>query len=91
MDGLHPLRMKALPPPAVKLTPRESEIIEAILGAASNKAIALRLGISEQSVKNRLTSLYKKIGVGNRLELVLVLMKPSGESQFPIFSPGTVP
>lgn len=70
--------MKALPPPAVKLTPRESEIVQAVLGAASNRAIAERLGISEQSVKNRLTSLYKKIGVGNRLELVLVLLKQSG-------------
>ena len=67
--------MQALPPKAVKLTPRESDIITAILGAASNKAIAERLGISEQSVKNRLTSLYKKLGVGNRVELVLVLMK----------------
>lgn len=67
--------MKALPPSAVTLTPREREIAEAILGAASNKAIAERLGISEQSVKNRLTSLYKKIGVASRLELVLVLMK----------------
>lgn len=70
--------MKALPPPAVKLTPRESEIVQAVLDAASNRAIAERLGISEQSVKNRLTSLYKKIGVGNRLELVLVLLKQSG-------------
>jgi DNA-binding NarL/FixJ family response regulator len=59
----------------VKITPREREIIDAILSAASNRAIAERLGISEQSVKNRLTSLYKKLGVGNRLELVLVLMK----------------
>jgi len=67
--------MKTLPPPAVKVTPREQEIIDALLAAASNKAIAERLGISEQSVKNRLTSLYKKLGVGNRVELVLVLMK----------------
>lgn len=67
--------MKTLPPPAVKVTPREQEIINALLAAASNKVIAERLGISEQSVKNRLTSLYKKLGVGNRVELVLVLMK----------------
>jgi DNA-binding NarL/FixJ family response regulator len=58
----------------VKLTPREREIIDAIFSAASNRAIAQRLGISEQSVKNRLTGLYKKLGVGNRLELVLILM-----------------
>jgi len=60
---------------AAALTPREREIAEAVLGAASNKAIAKRLGISEQSVKNRLTTLYRKIGVGSRLELVLLLMK----------------
>ena len=49
--------------------------MDAILGAASNRAIAERLGISEQSVKNRLTGLYRKLGVGNRVELVLALMK----------------
>lgn len=56
------------------LTPREREIVEAMMTAASNKAIAARLGISEQSVKNRLTSLYRKLGVSSRLELVLRLM-----------------
>lgn len=66
--------MKAIPPAAVKLTPREQGIITAILSAASNRAIGERLGISEQSVKNRLSSLYRKIGVVNRVELVLVLM-----------------
>lgn len=67
--------MRGLPPPVVKLTPREREIIDAILGAASNRAIAQRLGISEQSVKNRLTNVYRKLGVGNRVELILVLMR----------------
>ena len=66
--------MRGLPPPVARLTPREREIIDAILGAASNRVIAERLGISEQSVKNRLTGLYKKLGVGNRVELILVLM-----------------
>ncbi len=57
-----------------RLTPREREIVEAMLTAASNKEIAARLGITEQSVKNRLTSLYRKLGVTSRLELVLKLM-----------------
>lgn len=42
--------------------------------AASNKEIASRLGISEQSVKNRLTALYRRLGVSSRLELVIRLM-----------------
>lgn len=56
------------------LTPREREIVDAMLTAASNKAIADRLGITEQSVKNRLTTLYRKMGVANRVELVIKLM-----------------
>jgi DNA-binding NarL/FixJ family response regulator len=56
------------------LTPREREIVEAMMTAASNKAIAHRLGLTEQSVKNRLTALYRKLGVSNRLELVIKLM-----------------
>lgn len=67
--------MKDVPPPVARITPRERDIIDAVLDAASNRAIALRLGISEQSVKNRLSGLYKKLGVGNRVELILVLMK----------------
>lgn len=56
------------------LTPRERDIVEAMMAADSNKAIAARLGISEQSVKNRLTALYRKLGVTTRLELVVRLM-----------------
>lgn len=70
--------MDGVPPSAVKITPREREIIEAVLNAASNRTIAERLGISEQSVKNRLTGLYKKLGVGNRVALVLALAKGVG-------------
>ena len=57
----------------VKLTPREEAIARLILSARSNKAIADELGISEQSVKNRLTLLYRKLGVSSRLQLMHVL------------------
>ncbi len=59
-----------------KLTQRERDIAELILTGAANKTIADRLGITEQSVKNRLTALYRKFGVGSRLELVVRLMEP---------------
>ena len=59
----------------MKLTPREQAIVEGILTAQSNKAIADELGITEQSVKNRLTQLYRKIGVNSRLQLMRVMIK----------------
>lgn len=63
-------------PGSKPLTPREREIVEAMMTAAPNKAIAARLGITEQSVRNRLTALYRKLGVKSRLELVVALTKP---------------
>jgi len=56
------------------LTPRERSIVDLILAGAANKAIAATLGLSEQSVKNRLTMLYRKCRVGSRLELVVKLL-----------------
>ena len=66
--------MTSVPPRTVKLAPREAEIVEAILTAASNKAIAAKLGLTEQTVKNRLTRLYRKLGVTTRLELALLVV-----------------
>ena len=56
------------------LTPREREIVAAMMTAASNRTIASKLGITEQSVKNRLTALYRKFSVRNRLALVVTLL-----------------
>ena len=58
----------------IALTPREEEIVRAVLAAKTNKDIAQELGISEQSVKNRLTKLYRKFGVTSRLQLMRLLL-----------------
>ena len=63
------------PSKTVKLTPREREIIRTIVEAHSNKEISAQLGITEQSVKNRLTRLYRKFGVKNRLQLMRLLLR----------------
>ena len=68
-------RPKEKPTRSPALTPRERQIVAAMMTAASNRDIARRLGLSEQSVKNRLTSLYRRLGIRNRVELVLLLMK----------------
>ena len=53
------------------LTPRELEIVGAILGGYSNNDIAAKFSISEKTVKHHLTNIFDKLGVSNRLELAL--------------------
>lgn len=57
------------------LTPRELEIIAAVVSGSSNRDIATRFSISEQTVKHHLTSIYDKLGVSTRLELALFALK----------------
>jgi two-component system nitrate/nitrite response regulator NarL len=57
-----------------KLTPRELDIIRAVVDGQANKEIASRLGITEPTVKHHLTSIFDKVGVSNRLELALFAM-----------------
>jgi two-component system, NarL family, nitrate/nitrite response regulator NarL len=53
------------------LTPRELEVIAAIVAGYTNKDVAQKFSISEQTVKHHLTNIFNKLGVSNRLELVL--------------------
>ena len=53
------------------LTPRELEIISAIVAGYSNRDIAQKFSISEQTVKHHLTNTFDKLGVSTRLELAL--------------------
>jgi DNA-binding NarL/FixJ family response regulator len=57
--------------PAVEsLTPREIEVLELVAEGLSNKAVAVRLGISDQTVKFHLTSISGKLGALNRTDAV---------------------
>jgi DNA-binding NarL/FixJ family response regulator len=50
------------------LTPREREILSLVAEGMSNRTIALRLDITEGTVKAHLTSVYQRIGVLDRAE-----------------------
>jgi DNA-binding CsgD family transcriptional regulator len=56
-----------------KISHREKEIIDLILKRKSNKDIEDKLYISSHTVKNHIYHIYKKLGVKNRGELVLLL------------------
>ncbi|KUF18271.1 response regulator transcription factor [Streptomyces silvensis] len=58
-------------PPAVKLTCRESEVLRLLALGLSNRLIARKLGISEKTAKNHLSSIYLKIGATDRTQAAL--------------------
>jgi DNA-binding NarL/FixJ family response regulator len=57
--------------PAETLTQREKGVIGCLMQGFPNREIARSLSIAEQTVKNHLRSIFDKIGVSDRLELVL--------------------
>lgn len=56
---------------AYGLTRRETEILGAIVAGLSNKEIANKFSLSEDTVKHHLTNIFDKVGVSSRLELAL--------------------
>jgi two-component system nitrate/nitrite response regulator NarL len=60
-----------LPPNAFGLTPREIEILRAVVNGETNKRIANRCSISENTVKRHVMHLFDKVGASNRVELAL--------------------
>jgi two-component system, NarL family, nitrate/nitrite response regulator NarL len=58
-------------PPAARLTPREYQVIAAILGGATTRDMGGQFSISQQTVKNHLSRIFDKLGVSSRLELAL--------------------
>ena len=57
------------------LTPREMEILNYIAQGYLNKEIAVKLGISEQTIKNHVTSILRKLNANARTEAVVVAIK----------------
>lgn len=59
----------------VPLSPREIEILDWIAKGNSNKQIARELKISDQTVKNHITSILRKLAVNDRTEAVVFALK----------------
>jgi len=60
---------------AETLTDREREILDGIASGLANKEIADKLSISERTVKNHITNLFKKIDVHDRTQAALFAVR----------------
>jgi DNA-binding NarL/FixJ family response regulator len=56
--------------PVEPLTARELEVLAHLADGLSNKAIAVRLGISDETVKFHLSAIFGKLGASNRTDAV---------------------
>jgi len=65
-----PWRQEEDPELIEALTERETEVLQQVAQGLSNKQIAFKLGISENTVKYHIASIYSKMGVNNRTEAV---------------------
>jgi DNA-binding NarL/FixJ family response regulator len=58
--------------PQFGLTRREQQLVQMISGGFTNKEIAVELGLSEQTVKNHVHRMLRKLGAGDSLAVVEV-------------------
>ena len=58
-----------------ELTKREIDVLKMIASGAFNKEIALTLNISERTVKNHISNIFKKIEVSDRTQAAVFAIK----------------
>jgi len=61
-------------PNSYGLTPRELDVIAAIVDGRSNRDVGKKFSITERTVKHHLTNIYQKLDVSSRLELAVFAM-----------------
>jgi DNA-binding CsgD family transcriptional regulator len=74
-----------------RLTPREEQVVSLVAEGIGNREVAQRLGSKENTVKKALLRLYDKLGVSNRVELVLYTLTHRGVDKFPPLPASTSP
>jgi DNA-binding NarL/FixJ family response regulator len=57
------------------LSPREIEVLELVAAGRTNKEIAVKLNISNQTVKNHISSILRKLAVNDRTQAVVFAMR----------------
>ncbi|MGP8000142.1 MAG: response regulator [Streptosporangiaceae bacterium] len=57
------------------LTQRESEVLSLLVAGLSNRAIAIKLVVSEETVKTHSRGIYRKLGVSDRAGAIAVALR----------------
>ncbi|NTW02510.1 MAG: response regulator transcription factor [Oscillochloris sp.] len=57
------------------LTPRERDILALVAQGDDNRAIALKLSLSEKTIGNRLSEIFQKLNVSNRTQAAIVAVQ----------------
>jgi DNA-binding NarL/FixJ family response regulator len=68
-NGAHP------PAAAIALSIRELNVLNQVARGLSNKQIARKLGISDKTVRNHLSRIFRKLEAGNRTQAVMNAMR----------------
>lgn len=63
-----------------ELTLRQQQVLALVAQGKCNKEVAVTLGISEYTVEQHLTHIYKILGVGNRVEASIFFNRWLGDS-----------
>jgi DNA-binding NarL/FixJ family response regulator len=79
VNQFDPSRAQPEPTPGLfekdALTPREIEVLQALAGGLTNRQIAARLVLSENTVKFHISSIFSKLGAVNRAEAVTLAVR----------------
>jgi DNA-binding NarL/FixJ family response regulator len=68
------MALSRLPPEKLStLTPRELDIVKLIADGATNKEVGVELDISDRTVKGHLSNIFLKLGIPDRMKLMLFL------------------
>ena len=70
-----PKQRKVDPSVENRMTKRETDVVKLAVEGLSNREIARELGLTEHTVKNYLFRVFDKLGVSNRVELVLSCLR----------------
>ena len=93
-QSMHNINGKTMDTIAVSLTPRETQILNYIANGNSNKQIARILQISEQTIKNHVSNILRKLNANDRAHAVVLAIRYgwiSAEELQPLPYPLTYP